>query len=472
MRLLWNYLKNYKWVLLGTLVLTAINQIFSLLDPLIFQRIVDRYVSRIDTLTRAEFVSGVGGLLLLGVGIVFVSRVAKNFQDYFLNSITQKLGTKMYADSVSHSFRLPYAVFEDQRSGEFLSKLQSARNDAQQLLQLAISTMFFSIIGVVFVLVYAFITSWIVGLAYLLLMPTLGFAAFYISRGIQKAQTAIVKETQALAGSTTETLRNVELVKSLGLENQEIGRLNTVNDQILALELKKVRMVRTLDFIQGTLINALRTGLTFLMLYLIFTKDITLGQYFSLLIFSFYIFTPLGQLGAVATKYYETKASMAKLQEILAMPVEPQPTDAVKIDDVKDIVFKDLSFGYQSAGGTAVQDISFTITSGETIALAGPSGSGKTTLIKLLVGLYKPTGGQLLYNSTDSQHIDWESFRKNIGLVSQDTQLFAGTSARTCCSPLLRPLMLNAWKPYMPPAPPLLSVAVIKASTPKLAKAA
>ena len=337
MKLLWSYLKNYKGLLSGAMGLAAINQIFSLLDPQIFRILIDRYANRFSELTATEYLQGVGLLLLATMGVAMVSRIAKSFQDYYTNVITQRLGAKMYNDSVTHSFSLPYAVFEDQRSGEFLSKLQSARNDSQKFIQLAISILFFTLIGVLFVLVYAFIVHWSVGLVYLLMIPAIGLVTFYLSRKIKDAQTGIVAETQALAGSTTETLRNVELVKSLGLEGQEIKRLNETNEKILGLELKKVRMIRMYSFVQGTLVNAIRMGLMLLMLWLVFSRAITLGEFFTLLLYSFFIFGPLAMLGDVATSYQETKASLEKLEEILAQQAEKQPENPVAVNKIESI---------------------------------------------------------------------------------------------------------------------------------------
>jgi ATP-binding cassette, subfamily B, bacterial len=427
MRLLWNYLKTYKWLLFGSLALATVNQVFSLLDPQIFRKLIDNYATQIGRLSQQQFLQGVIWLLLATIGVAFVSRVAKSFQDYYVNVVMQRLGTRMYADSVAHSFSLPYSVFEDQRSGEFLQKLQQARNDSQVLVQQSINILFFSLIGIIFVLSYAFTVHWSIGLVYALMIPALGTATFFISRGIKKAQDSIVGQTQALAGSTTETIRNVELVKSLGLEQQEIKRLNDVNEEILRLELKKVRLVRKLSFIQGTLINGLRSALMLLMLWLMFYQAISLGQFFSLLFYSFFIFNPLAQAGDVATKYYETKASMQRLEEILRIPKEKKPAEPLAIGSIKSIDFKQTSFHYLSSEELAVNDITVAINAGQTVAFAGPSGSGKTTIIKLLVGLYQPTSGGVFFNGQDSRLIDLEAFRKRIGLVSQDTQLFAGT---------------------------------------------
>ena len=241
--------------------------------------------------------------------------------------ITQRLGAQIYSDGIRHSLELPYSVFEDQRSGETLGKLQKVRTDVEKLISASINVLFTSLVGIIFVMVYAFSVHWIIAPAYFLTVPLLGVLSSVLSRKIKVIQKTIVAETTALAGATTESLRNIELVKSLGLAQQEIARLNSTTDKILQLELKKVRYIRSLSFIQGTCVNLLRTSIMFLMLYLIFTRAITVGQFFSLFIYSFFIFGPLQELGNVINIYRETEVSLKNFQDILQMPKEPRPLE-------------------------------------------------------------------------------------------------------------------------------------------------
>src|SRR5206468_5443009 len=139
MKLLHSYLRQYWPLVAVTLVLAAINQTFSLLDPLIFRFVIDNYATKYSQYTTGEFFRGVGLLLAAAVGVAFVSRVAKNFQDYYTNVITQRLGAQIYSDGVQHSLELPYAVFEDQRSGETLGKLQKVRTDIERLINAGIN---------------------------------------------------------------------------------------------------------------------------------------------------------------------------------------------------------------------------------------------------------------------------------------------------------------------------------------------
>ncbi len=427
MKILYGYLRDYWKLVLIALILAAVNQVFSLLDPLIFRHIIDSYATRFHEYSIGQFIRGVSVLLAAAVGVAFVSRVAKNFQDYFVNLITQQVGARIYADGIRHSLELPYAQFEDQRSGETLGKLQKVRTDVEKLINISVNLLFTTVVGVVFVMIYASRVHWSIGPAYLLTIPLLGGLSSVLSRKIKEVQKTIVKETTALAGSTTESLRNIELVKSLGLAQQEIARLNATTSKILKLELKKVRYLRSLSFIQGTFVNFLRTSILFLMLYLIFTQRITVGQFFSLFIYSFFIFGPLQELGNVVNTYRETEVSLQNFEAILAMEPEPRPAHPIRIGHLERLEFSDVGFQHQSANQPALQGISFAVSRGETIAFVGPSGAGKTTLVKLLVGLYRPKTGRIYYNGTREDEIEIDTLRERIGFVTQDAQLFSGS---------------------------------------------
>ncbi len=427
MALLLFYLKQHWRMVALALLLAAINQIFSLLDPLIFRHIIDGYATKFHQYTTAQFIRGVSLLLGAAVGVAFISRVAKNFQDYYVNVVTQRTGAQLYADGVERSLSLPYVVFEDQRSGETLGKLQKVRTDVERFITAFVNILFTATVGVVFVTIYALKVDWVIAPAFLLTVPLLGVISSVLSRKIKVIQKTIVAETTALAGATTESLRNIELVKTLGLAQQEVGRLNSTTEKILKLELKKVRYLRSLSFLQGTAVNLLRTSILFLMLYLIFTQRITVGQFFSLFIYSFFIFGPLQELGNIINIYRETEASLANLQEILAIPPEPKPLDPVPLGDVETLSFENVTFQHRSADRPAVRDVSFQFSPGETVAFVGPSGAGKTTLVKLLVGLYPPQTGVIRYNGINSAAIDPDELRAQIGFVTQDTQLFSGS---------------------------------------------
>ncbi|HWZ45472.1 MAG TPA: ABC transporter ATP-binding protein [Candidatus Saccharimonadales bacterium] len=427
MSLLYSYLKQYRTIVIAALLLAAINQVFSLFDPMILRHVIDDYATKSHDYSISQFLKGVSFWLALAVGSAMVSRIAKNFQDYFVNVITQRLGAKMYSDGIRHSLELPYSVFEDQRSGETLGRLQKVRSDVEKFIAAFVNVLFTSTIAITFVAIYAFRVHWSIVVAYLIAVPTLGLVSGALSRRIKKVQKVIVAETTALAGATTESLRNIELVKSLGLAEQEVNRLNNTTGKILGLELTKVRYLRGLSFIQGTIVNALRTSLLFFMLFLEYRGIITQGQFLAMYIYSFFIFTPLQELGNVINTFRETEVSLANFKAILMTPRDPRPDNPVPVDDLLTLTFDDVTFSHPTASAPALSNVSFSAARGDTIAFAGPSGAGKSTLVKLLVGLYPPASGRILYNDISGDRIDRDRFRERMGLVTQDSQLFSGS---------------------------------------------
>src|SRR5471032_3516426 len=195
MKLLYSYLRHYRGLIVLALVLATVNQVFSLLDPLIFRHVIDEYATRFQEYSTAQFFKGVSLLLGAAVGVAFISRVAKNFQDYYINVITQRLGAQMYSDGIRHSLQLPYSVFEDQRSGETLGRLQKVRTDVEKLIATSINVLFTSLVGIVFVMVYAFSVHWLIAPVYFLTVPILGVLSSVLSRRIKQIQKVIVKET-------------------------------------------------------------------------------------------------------------------------------------------------------------------------------------------------------------------------------------------------------------------------------------
>ena len=431
MQLLYSYLRRYWGLLVLALVLASINQVFSLLDPYIFRQIVDRFAPRgaggFHVVAFGPFLRQVGWLVLAAMGVAMVSRIAKNFQDYYVNVITQRLGAQLYSDGLRHSLDLPYQVFEDQRSGETLGKLQKVRIDVEKLIQSFVNVLFTALVGIIFVIWYAISVYWPIAAVYFLTIPLLGILSFFLSRRIKVIQKTIVGETTALAGSTTESLRNIELIKSLGLAQQETERLNGTTAKILKLELRKVRYLRSLSFVQGTFVNLLRNVILILLLFTLVQQRISLGEFFSFFIYSFSIFGPLQELGNIIGTYRETEASLANFQKILDTPRDVKPAHPQAVGRIETLGFEHVTFKHLTATAPALTDISFEARLGETVAFVGPSGSGKTTLVKLLVGLYPPLRGQILYNGIPGAAVDLDQLREQIGFVTQDTQLFAGT---------------------------------------------
>jgi ATP-binding cassette subfamily B protein len=370
---------------------------------------------------------GVVWLLIASVSFAMISRIAKAFQDYFQNLITQKFGAKVFTDGLQHAMRLPYQDFEDQRSGETLSILTKVRTDTEKFVSAFINILFPVIIGILIVAIYASAIHWSLPFIYFGGIFLLVVVSNLLSKKIKTIQKNIVGQTTALAGATTESLRNIELVKSLGLTQQEVTRLNKNTFKILGLELTKVKRLRSISFIQGTFVNTLRQLILFMLMWVIFEGKMDAGQLVTMQIFSFFVFGPLQDIGNIILSYREAEASLNNFHNLMQKKPEQQADHPQHLGDISELRFDKVSFKHQTAQHKAIDGISFDVFRGETIAFVGPSGSGKSTLMKLLVGLYRPQEGRILYNGLDENSIDFNDLRNQIGFVTQDTQLFSGT---------------------------------------------
>lgn len=446
MKILLKYLKPDKWLVVFTLCMAGINIGFSLIDPILLGKLVNlaadhkaapggfsdpNFYWTYENITRngkPYLQMGVVYILLFSISVAMVSRIAKAFQDYFLNVVIQKFGARVFTDGLQQAMKLPYEDFEDQRSGETLSVLTKVRADVEKFMISFINILFGVLIGVVFVFVYAAIfINWRIPVAYLMGIGILTFITNRLSKKVKLIQKNIVSQTTALAGSTTESLRNIELVKSLGLTSQEVERLNKNTYKILGLEITKVKRIRSISFIQGTLVNTLRQVILFILMWLIFRNEMDAGQLVTMQIFSFFIFGPLQEIGNIILSYREAEASLNNFETLMNKTPEHVAANPKHIGNIESLVFDKVAFKHKTASQKAIDNISFTAKTGETIAFVGPSGSGKSTLMKLLVGLYRPQEGSILYNGIDENNISFEDLRSQIGFVTQDTNLFSGS---------------------------------------------
>jgi ATP-binding cassette, subfamily B, bacterial len=437
MKILFKYLRPYRGLMIFTLLLATINISFSLLDPIILGKLVrlaGEHQKVGGQMNSEQFFFsfnkpyyGVVCLLLASISVAMVSRIAKAFQDYFLTTITQKFGASVFTDGLQHAMKLPYQDFEDQRSGETLSILTKVRTDTEKLISAFINILFPVIIGIIFVAVYASQISWMLPFIYFGGIIMLVVMSNLLSKKIKSIQKKIVNETTSLAGATTESLRNIELVKSLGLTGQEVKRLNKNTFKILGLELNKVKRTRTISFVQGTFVNTLRQVILFMLMWLIFKNKMDYEQLVTMQVFSFFVFGPLQEIGNIIISYRESEASLNNFNTLMEKSPEPTAANPKNIGYIESLAFDKVGFKHQSASVKAIDGISFKAGIGETVAFVGPSGSGKSTLMKLLVGLYRAQDGKILYNGIEEKDISLEDLRSQVGFVTQDTNLFSGS---------------------------------------------
>jgi ATP-binding cassette subfamily B protein len=427
MHILWSYLRPHWRLAVLALLLAGIAQVLNLVDPIIFGRIIDDYALHPGSKSDDELVAGVLRLLGLAVLVALLARLAKALQEYVTRLTVQRLGVAIFNDGLRHVLRLKYQEFEDLRSGETLSLLQKVRADSERFINTFINTVFASIVGVSFLVWYAVTKHWLLVPVFLVGVLVLGGLTGLLSREIKTQQRSIVRETNRNSGFITESLRNIELIKSLGLTFTEIRRLRAQTDSIFALEMEKVKRIRLLSFLQGSTLSLLKLAILFALLWLIFRNVLSTGELIAMQFISVAIFAPLQELGNIILAHREVEASLLNFRNLMDKPIERRPQDFVEIGPLEQIRFADVGFRHKGALEDSLVDISFSAALGRTVAFVGPSGSGKSTLVKLLVGLYTPARGKVYYNEISTEDLRYNEARRQIGFVTQETNLFAGT---------------------------------------------
>jgi len=427
MRTLLKYLRPYKWLAVLSMALAALAQVLAFYDPVIFGKIIDNYATNPANKPEAELIKGILGLLGLAIAVAIGSKLARSFQDYVLRLVVQKFGRAVFDDGLKQTLRLSYQEFEEQRSGETLSILQKTRRDVEGFLSSFINILFSTLVGVSFLIYYAITKHWALIPVFLVGVVLLGGLTGLLSKNIKDVQRRIFRENAIMSGNITESLRNIELVKSLGLTYPEIRRLKTFTANIFDLEMQKVKKVRTLSFLQDITLNLLKQSILFVLLWLIFRKVLSTGELISMQVIMNYIFMPLQDLGNIILAYREAETSVNNFDKLMQKPVEKRPEEPVELGEIESLEFRDVLFRHKTALFNAMDGISFKIKTGDSIAFVGPSGSGKSTLVKLLVGLYTPVSGDILFDDVSVKDIRYNRVRRQIGFVTQETQLFAGT---------------------------------------------
>lgn len=366
-------MQPHRAIIFLSLLFAAVAQLLNLIDPLIFGKIIDDYATNPSRLPKKELVNGVMFWLAVAVGVATLSRLAKAFQDYATRLAVARFGMQIFNDGLRQTLRLSFEEFEESRSGEALSLLQKVKNDTERFVNSFINIVFSSVVGVGFLIWYSITKNGLLIPVFIIGIVVLGSLTGMLSKKIKTVQRTINRETNRQSGVITESLRNIELVKSLGLTFPEIRRLREQTQKIFDLEMIKVRKVRMLSFLQGTTLNLLRQSILFILLWLIFRNVLTTGELISMQFISTTIFGPLQDLGNIILQYREVEASITNFDTLMQKPIERRPENPVEIGELESLRFENVVFRHKTASYNAMDGISFEVKRRETIAFVGPS---------------------------------------------------------------------------------------------------
>ena len=362
--------------------------------------------------------------------VAVLSRLARAFQEYVTRLVVQRFGAQIFNDGLRQTLRLRYQEFEDQSSGETLSLLLKVRADTERFINTFINTLFASLVGICFLAWYALARHWALVPVFLIGVLVLGGLTGLLSRQIKAQQRSIVRETGRNAGFITEALRNIELIRSLGLTFPEIRRLQAQTMKLFELEMAKVKRIRVLSFLQGTTLSLLKLSILFTLLWLIFRNVLSTGELIAMQFISVAIFTPLQELGNIILAYREADASMANFDALMRKPIERRPESPIEMV-ISQIRFAGVSFRHRSAPENALDDVSFG-TARRQPRIRRPSGRASRRWSSCWSGCTAGRGG-VFYNDISTRELRWQEARAD-RFVTQRRICSRERCARTCSS--------------------------------------
>lgn len=403
------------------LLLSVMLQLFALGVPILTGLLVDRVVPREDYSLLFLLAVGLASLVLFS----FLSTLVRS---HLLLHLRTRLDSQLTLDFLDHLVDLPYGFFQRRSSGDLMLRLNSNSQIRDILTSSALSGLLDGALVSLYLLLL-FLAHW--GMA--LVVTALGavrVAIFLVSRRRYRDLMSSALSTQAQSRNyQVQMLAGIETLKGLGAERRAVESWANLFVDELNVSLAQGRLSAMVD----SLLAALATASPLVILVYggsqVLAGDLSLGLMLALAALAGGFLTPLGQLINTALRLQQLSSYLERINDVLETDRE-QDRDVVQAPHLKGGIELDgVSFRYSPATPLVVQDVSTVITPGSFVALVGPSGAGKSTLANLLLGLFSPSAGQILYDGIDLAQLDLRSVRSQLGLVTQRPYLF-GISIR------------------------------------------
>ncbi len=415
------YLKPHGVLLLIAGLMMILNSLFQILGPYLTGRAVDAFIGQGDR-------QGLNRTMLLLLGTYVGGMVTRGVQTLATIAMGQRVLYRMRARIFEHFQRLSLDFFDRRETGDLMSRLTNDTEAINNTLNMGLPQFLGNILFLVGVLIAMVVLNWRLALISMAVLPLMFASTIFFSKRVRAASRRSRQKLGEVSSELEENISGVKVVQAFGREEataQAFRRVNAQNrDANVEAQTVTSAFRPTLD-IFSTVGIALVLGAGGVMAL---DGAITVGLIFAFLGYVRRFFQPVRAIGMLYAQVQTAVAAAERIFELLDTPprVEDRP-DAEHLQTVEGrITFDHVTFAYE-AGETVLDDISFTAEPGEMVAIVGPTGAGKTTMVNLLMRFYDVTGGRVLVDGHDVRDVAKESLRNQVGMVLQDTFLFAGT---------------------------------------------
>ena len=388
-----------------------------------------------DLLTGVDFVPGrgidfgaVGQVLLVVLAIYVGSSLLMWASSYLLAGVVQRTMYRLRDDVEAKLGRLPLAYFDSQPRGELLSRVTNDIDNVAMSLQQTLSQLLSSLLTVIAVLGMMFWISWLLALIALVTVPISIIIAALIGKRSQKLFVKQWDATGELNGIIEETYTGHQLVKVFGRQAEVEATFKDKNDELYAASfgaqfvsgiiMPAMMFVGNLTYVGIAVVGGLKVA----------SGQISLGDVQAFIQYSRQFTQPLTQVASMANLLQSGVASAERVFEVLDAPEQEADTayPATITDPHGEVRFEDVSFAY-TPDKPLIEHLDLVVEPGHTVAIVGPTGAGKTTLVNLVMRFYELDGGRITLDGVDIRDLTRDDLRDRVGMVLQDTWLFAGS---------------------------------------------
>lgn len=388
-----------------------------------------------DMLAKTALTPGAGidfvelsRLIVFVLALYMVASTLMWLQGYLLNALVMRVVFRLREDIERKLNRLPLGYFDTRQRGDLMSRVTNDVDNIQAALQQAFSQLVQSALTVIGIGVMMFIVSWQLALIALIALPLSAVIAGVIGARSQKLFAAQWKHTGSLNGHIEETFSGLELVRAYGRDKEMLEEFDERNEDLFrasfgaqfvsGMIMPAMQFVSYLSYVLVAVVGGLRVA----------TGQMTLGDATAFIQYSREFSQPIGEMAGIANMIQSGVASAERTFDILDADEQEAEEDSALLPEHADghVRFEKVSFSY-SPQTPLINDVSFTVEPGQTVAIVGPTGAGKTTLVNLVMRFYEVTGGRILLDGVDTRALTREQVRSQVGMVLQDAWLFEGT---------------------------------------------
>lgn len=415
------YVKRYKWKMILALSLSAISAVVALIGPLLTKEAVDVAIPNGD----------IPYIVLLSIGFllsIIVSVVLGNIRQRIMTKAGQLMIYDIRKDLFAHLQELPFQYYDDRPQGKILVRVVNYVNNVSDMLTNGIINFILEIFNLIFITIFMFSVDARLALVIFAGVPVFIVVMIILKNKQRRAWQNVSNKNSNQTAYLAESINCMRVTQSFARENENLGIFRRLSTAYRKAWMKAVTVNNFVSFSVDNIRAVVDSALYFVGLLVIGYPAVSLGSILAMSNYSSRFWQPIINIASLYNNFVNAVAYLERIFETMDEPVNVKDAeDAYEMPDIKgEVEYRNVTFAYEE-GKNILENVSFTVKPGESIALVGPTGAGKTTIVNLLSRFYDLTGGAVYIDGNDISKVTLHSLRDKMGIMMQDSFIFSGT---------------------------------------------